>query len=333
MSQEEPPVSKCPVDHKNIPKDHPLYIQYQKHIEAKRLEQESASASSSATSVPGSSPEKKLQQASFADKQKNVSAESVSVFGTHGSPSSNPNYENMMSQNASPNTKVFDNQKVDLDKNREVSTIPMAGAYEGQNWVYPSEQMFYNAVKRKEEQGAYGTTPEKVSSSASASQKETSGVAATSARDVDMKYIVPIHNAVNEMCWGKILEWERAIQPSKEAQNMLKTASTLVPGTPDYSEFVCKPKLVKFQGRPKDYTPKALFRHYILGYKLPFDRHDWVVERCDDKVRYIIDFYTGKNDPSNLASPSFYIDARRDISFGGIVDRVTKFLATGSGLW
>jgi hypothetical protein len=39
-------------------------------------------------------------------------------------------------------------------------------------------------------------------------------------------------------------------------------------------------------------TPQARFLNF-LGFKLPFDRHDWVVDRCGTDVRYIIDFYNG----------------------------------------
>ncbi|VDQ12274.1 unnamed protein product, partial [Trichobilharzia regenti] len=28
-------------------------------------------------------------------------------------------------------------------------------------------------------------------------------------------------------------------------------------------------------------------------YELPFDRHDWVVDRCGKEVRYVIDYYDG----------------------------------------
>jgi len=28
-------------------------------------------------------------------------------------------------------------------------------------------------------------------------------------------------------------------------------------------------------------------------YDLPFDRHDWLVDRCGREVRYIIDYYDG----------------------------------------
>ena len=47
------------------------------------------------------------------------------------------------------------------------------------------------------------------------------------------------------------------------------------------------PRLKKFAGRPQDYSPKARLLNF-LGYKLPFDRHDWVVDRCGREVRYSI---------------------------------------------
>lgn len=49
------------------------------------------------------------------------------------------------------------------------------------NWVYPSEKMFFDAMKRK----GHDT------------------------RAQDMKTVVPIHNAVNERAWKEIREWER----------------------------------------------------------------------------------------------------------------------------
>lgn len=84
-----------------------------------------------------------------------------------------------------------------LGVDREVSTIPRAspidgegkpansekesGVSEGGNWVYPSEKMFFEAMKRK----------------------------GHSSEAKDMKTIVPIHNAVNERAWKEIKEWER----------------------------------------------------------------------------------------------------------------------------
>lgn len=39
-----------------------------------------------------------------------------------------------------------------------------------------------------------------------------------------------------------------------------------------------EPRLLRFMGRPDDTTPKALAK-MMLGHPLPFDRHDWVVDR------------------------------------------------------
>jgi cytochrome c heme-lyase len=56
-----------------------------------------------------------------------------------------------------------------------------SGAHDSGNWVYPSEKMFFDAMKRK----------------------------GYDARTTDMKTVVPIHNAVNERAWAQILQWER----------------------------------------------------------------------------------------------------------------------------
>ena len=54
------------------------------------------------------------------------------------------------------------------------------GAHASGNWVYPSEKMFFEAMRRK------GHDP----------------------RETDMTTVVPIHNAVNERAWKEIREWE-----------------------------------------------------------------------------------------------------------------------------
>lgn len=79
------------------------------------------------------------------------------------------------------------------------------------------------------------------------------------------------------------------------------------------------PKLFRFEGKPREYSPKARIWR-ALGYKLPFDRHDWTVDRCGRKVEYVIDFYSGR--PNSLGS-SFYIDVRPKLSLSGFCDRVT----------
>jgi len=79
--------------------------------------------------------------------------------------------------------------------------------------------------------------------------------------------------------------------------------------------------LKRFGGRAQDYSPRARFRKFI-GYELPFDRHDWVIDRCGKEVRYVIDYY----DSGTLDSESgkfAALDVRPALdSFGAAWDRM-----------
>ncbi|PHH82711.1 hypothetical protein CDD82_5066 [Ophiocordyceps australis] len=135
------------------------------------------------------------------------------------------------------------------------------------NWVYPSEKMFFEAMRRK----------------------------GYDARASDMRTIVPIHNAVNERAWKHICQWEAPyIKDSKYG---------LVPAWP-----ICSgPRLESFANKNDRMTPMARL-NTILGYTAPFDRHDWVIDRCGTRVEYVIDFYAGRSD--GKPGPSFYLDVR-----------------------
>ena len=59
----------------------------------------------------------------------------------------------------------------------------------------------------------------------------------------------------------------------------------------------------------------------FLSYELPFDRHDWVVDRCGRRVRYVIDYYGCDPQPDN--SVPIYLDVRPALdSFSAVWDRV-----------
>ncbi|KAF1960083.1 cytochrome c1 heme lyase [Byssothecium circinans] len=177
---------------------------------------------------------------------------------------------------------------------REVSTIPRALPTYGKeqrpannekdtgadkktgNWIYPSEQMFFDAMKRK----AYN--PEQA----------------------DMRTIVPIHNAVNERAWMEIKEWEKGRG----------------------SESCGGPRLESFSGLSTSLTPRARW-NTLLGYKPPFDRHDWVVDRCGTKVEYVIDFYAGKDEGRPGKELNFFLDVRPKLnSWEGIKLRAQRFV-------
>lgn len=152
--------------------------------------------------------------------------------------------------------------------NHEVETgaDPVSG-----NWVYPSEKMFFDAMRRKGNDNA---------------------------RAADMRVVVPIHNAVNERAWKEILAWEAPYAGAGQACG--------------------GPRLHSFAGLSTHMTPRARL-YTLLGYSAPFDRHDWVVDRCGTRVDYVIDFYAGRPSPGAKASPSapvgqpqisFYLDVR-----------------------
>jgi cytochrome c heme-lyase len=91
-----------------------------------------------------------------------------------------PSSKNQMPANLSQ--KPLPGQAIPLETSREVSSIPTAdGSGESKYWIYPSEQMFFDAMRRKN----------------------------WNPQEIDMKTIVPIHNAVNEQAWALILEWEK----------------------------------------------------------------------------------------------------------------------------
>jgi cytochrome c heme-lyase len=88
--------------------------------------------------------------------------------------------KNQMPTNLSQ--KPVSGQARQLDTTREVSSIPsVEGSTESKYWIYPSEQMFFDAMRRKN----------------------------WDPKEVDMKTVVPIHNAVNERAWSQIMEWEK----------------------------------------------------------------------------------------------------------------------------
>lgn len=179
-------------------------------------------------------------------------------------------------------------QTQSLGRQRVASTIPIAQedrpAHQEAHtpvWMYPSEQMFYNAMKRK------GWSPS----------------------EQDMEAVVAIHNGVNERAWSEVLQWEKL-----------------------HGSRCGGPRLKKFAGRPQDYSPKARLLNF-LGYKLPFDRHDWVVDRCGKEVRYVVDFYNAAPLPGMPIA--MHLDVRPALdSPGALFDRLRmQYRWMNSGRW
>jgi len=160
-----------------------------------------------------------------------------------------------------------------LPTERVASTIPKGGTQS--TWVYPSPQMFFNALRRK----GKGDDVE----------------------EDDMVSVVTAHNAMNEQTWNKVAIWEKL-----------------------HTDTCGNPTLMRFLGRPDDLSPKARLHSWLTG-ELPFDRHDWYVDRCGQEVRYVIDFYFHED---KAGTPeAFSVDARPALdSPGALLDRTKMWI-------
>ncbi|UNI22718.1 Holocytochrome-c synthase [Purpureocillium takamizusanense] len=209
--------------------------------------------------------------------------------------------------------KPAPNQAIALPTSREESTIPK-GSGDG-TWEYPSPQQMYNALLRK------GYTDTDVTA---------------------VESMVSVHNFLNEGAWAEIVGWEQRF-----ARGLYKGWQICRRGeahTPEELErhwdgTESPPTLVRFQGRPKDLTPKATMLQVLgwiypakFGTELPFDRHDWYVSRDVNgqrrEIRYVIDYYSGEPEPTG--EPVFYLDVRPAATPLGSAERIIRW---GSDVW
>lgn len=168
----------------------------------------------------------------------------------------------------------------------------------------------YNAMRRK----GYDDTPEDA-----------------------VESMVAVHNFLNEGAWGEIVGWERrfgggvlsALLDTSEGDEAAERV-----GEREREGF---PRLVRFQGKSREMTPKArmfqvLGRIYPekFGGPPPFDRHDWYVLRQGGReVRYVIDYYSAPPEPTG--EPVFYLDVRPAVDRpSAILERV---MVWGGDLW
>lgn len=153
------------------------------------------------------------------------------------------------------------------------------------NWVYPSERQFFDAMARK------SLSPDRR----------------------DMRSVVPIHNAVNERAWALIRAWEEPYAHESKrcggprllsfkglgAPPALAAEGNAQSGWADWAQAMLGMEV----------SPRAKWK-VLMGYKAPFDRHDWVVDRCGKRVEYVIDFYEGRDANKGMGMLNFYLDVR-----------------------
>jgi cytochrome c heme-lyase len=131
-------------------------------------------------------------------------------------------------------------QRIALDTEREPSTIPK-GSGDG-NWEYPSPQQMYNALLRK---GYHDTDPEHVTS------------------------MVSVHNFLNEGAWKEVKVWEGLFSNGLvDGWKKCQKGEMGIEENIDTVINIADPKLMRFQGRPKEMTPKAAMWQ-VLGWIYP----------------------------------------------------------------
>ncbi|KAF7547477.1 hypothetical protein G7046_g8984 [Stylonectria norvegica] len=209
--------------------------------------------------------------------------------------------------------KPAPDQVVALPTSREASTIPR-GSGDG-NWEYPSPQQMYNALLRK------GYTDTDITA---------------------VEGMVSVHNFLNEGAWQEILGWEqRFARGLYKGWQICKRGEAHVPEELDrhWDGIDTEPSLLRFQGRPKELTPKATMLQVLgwvypskFGTEPPFDRHDWYVMRNINgeqrEVRYIIDYYSGE--PEATGDPVFFLDVRPAVTPTAAAERIIRW---GSDVW
>lgn len=118
------------------------------------------------------------------------------------------------------NQLPVEGQQVPLSTKRVKSSIPKAGT--DSTWTYPSPQIFYSALSRKDK--------------------------ADDVTESDMASVVAVHNSMNEQTWIKLMAWEDALHPANVGE--VKLVRFL--GRPN--DLTPKARLLSFLGiRPKPF--------------------------------------------------------------------------------
>lgn len=280
---------KCPVDHKT----RELWLQQAK--QAKAAQEAAAAAGGGSTTpspenafttpvvAPPAAPAAVQQPPATIPKSQIPQPAQQTVVPAALPSSSQPSSSSWSSWipfSGSSSTATTSAPAADLGEHREISSIPRAATTGPSACPSNAEQ----------ETGADTATGNWVYPSEKQFYEAMKRKGHDGASAADMKTVVPIHNAVNERAWAEILRWEK---PFVEGCGCAEG-----------------PKLQSFMGESKRMTPKARL-NTLLGYTAPFDRHDWIVDRCGTRVDYVIDFYAGRNnDKAGAGKLNFYLDVR-----------------------
>ena len=124
----------------------------------------------------------------------------LTMGGAASKPDAPPAAYNVYNQRLDPTNNMpvvanqlpWPGQKELLSTERVPSTIAKGG---GGRWVFPSQQMFYNALQRKGK--------------------------GDDVTEADMPSVIDVHNTMNELTWRQVLIWERLRTPGRASEPAL----------------------------------------------------------------------------------------------------------------
>ena len=161
--------------------------------------------------------------------------------------------------------------------------------------------------------------------------------------------MVAVHNFLNEGAWAEIVEWERRFSKglahgwrlSRFGEEGSVTGAMIAPADETDASVAEQPRLLRFMGNSEKVTPKAQLMHMAgsvlpgyFGSGLPFDRHDWFVERRDtsglkQEKRYVIDYYSAGVEATG--EPVFFLDIRPALD--GPTAAAERLIRWGRDVW
>ncbi|GLD93692.1 hypothetical protein PINS_up002297 [Pythium insidiosum] len=206
------------------------------------------------------------------DKKDGGEQEIYNVYGQRIDPT------NMMPYN--PNQEPNDEQRYPLTQERVQSTIPKGGT-EG-TWLYPSEQMFFNALKRKGK--------------------------GEDVHEGDVSTIVAIHNNMNERAWAQVEQYEKVCHPESDPK-LLKFC-----GRPDTLTPIAWVKNVLGYGKPFDRHDWTILRSDNTQVRYVIDYYFDDEKATEDKVPEL-------HSASSVKSISMYARPAID-SLDSLIDRI-----------
>lgn len=211
----------------------------------------------------------------------------------------NPNAYNVYSQKIDPknqmpvtaNQQPATDQQADLSKERVSSSIPKGGT-DADTWLYPSPQMFWNALVRK---------------------NKTEG-----ASEADIDAVIAVHNNMNETTWKQVLSWEEIHLPTTRQTPGGEPKLLRFMGRPD--ELSPKARIKMLFGHPAPFD-----RHdWIVDRGGKEVRY--VIDYYHDESGVGLDVRPGLHDTKSIRS--IHVDVRPALdSVQALMDRVIKMPA------